>query len=148
MKIKRQIPNPHFENCLKLNEQEKKRYGVNEDTDCSDCCFQKECSRGEFKTIKIDEEDLYKEALHKWGYEAQEKMFIEEIGEVLQAISKVDRKKNGCTVKDLHEELADLEIMLGQIKKAYSNSRKDYEEIKRNKLNRLANLLQRGQVKP
>lgn len=59
---------------------------------------------------------LYKKALFKWGNSKQITMAIEECAELIKALAKHDRCKNGSTVEDIIEEMVDVEIMLGQLK--------------------------------
>ncbi|MBW2969444.1 hypothetical protein KY314_05030 [Candidatus Woesearchaeota archaeon] len=57
---------------------------------------------------------LYRTALELWGSKFQIMMLFEEIGELQQAISKYGRGK--CTALNIAEEIADVEIMLEQMK--------------------------------
>lgn len=59
--------------------------------------------------------------LEHYGIESQRRMLVEECAELIQAISKVER--NGSTTKtieNLFAEIADVEIMLEQVKHHYS----------------------------
>lgn len=80
-------------------------------------------------------------ALEKWGKQAQIMMVVEELGELLQAISKVERDVNGCEVEELADEIADVEIMLTQLKTIYSIDDTLVQQIKMGKLDRLAMIL-------
>ena len=61
-----------------------------------------------------EESQICKEAVKVFGKEQQTMMFIEECGELFQAISK---HRRGFGSKDnIIEEIADVEIMLEQIK--------------------------------
>ncbi|TDD77102.1 MazG nucleotide pyrophosphohydrolase domain-containing protein [Flavobacterium caseinilyticum] len=55
------------------------------------------------------------EAIHLWGNDAQIKLLHEEIGELMQAISKQNRKPNPENFSHLCEEIADVKIMLSQL---------------------------------
>lgn len=61
------------------------------------------------------------EILEHYGIENQRRILVEECAELIQAISKVER--NGSTTKtieNLFAEIADVEIMLEQVKHHYS----------------------------
>lgn len=74
----------------------------------------------EYKARKEDEaeERLYRQAIEAWGPHAQTMMLFEEMGELMQAISKVFRAKNPVVKKELTKlmaaEIADVQIMLEQ----------------------------------
>lgn len=80
-----------------------------------------------------NEDEILKKAITRWGKQMQEKIFIEEIGEVLTAWSKKDRVFNGCDEIDFIYELIDLEISLQCMKLIYNidkeiwNKRKEYK---------------------
>mgnify|MGYP005862007985 CR=1 FL=1 len=67
-------------------------------------------------------EELYKRILDAWGVESQLNMVIEEVGELLQAISKLRRSHNKSDIeKDqaychLCEEIGDVQNMVNQLK--------------------------------
>lgn len=83
------------------------------------------------------EEKVRKIALH-YGRENQSKILIEEMAELTKAIIKLDRANTIADYKEsfnnLIEELADVEIMLEQVKFLYGtedvNSKKE-EKVKR-----------------
>lgn len=77
-------------------------------------------------------------ALNKWGYDAQLGILQEECGELISAISKYKRKRPLSFIHML-EEIADVEIMITQIKLAYlyGADKFEYTLIKRAKLRRL-----------
>ena len=60
-----------------------------------------------------DREDLYKKAIKVFGHEAQILMVFEEMGELMQAISKYDR--GVWDLESLAEEIADVSIMMEQL---------------------------------
>jgi len=72
---------------------------------------------GEMKTDVV-----YKKAVEKWGVASQIKMAIEECGELIVKLCKLDRKVNGSTLEELSAEIADVEIMLEQIKEMFKIS--------------------------
>ena len=80
----------------------------------------------------VNEEELYKRALRVWGKEPQMLQVIEEMSELIKEILKnVNRKKDN--VAAIIEEVADVEIMLGQIKCCYAIKEK-VDDYKREKL--------------
>ena len=83
--------------------------------------------------------DLYKQALDKWGLEAQVGMLIEECAELIKASHKAFMR-NG-SVLDFIEEVIDVEIMLEQMK-IYFNNTKALNNMKEIKLKHLENLLE------
>ncbi len=62
--------------------------------------------------IKIDGE-LLKKAVLVYGTRSQERMVIEEIAELLDALMKYHRER--ATIGNVNEEIADVLIMLGQL---------------------------------
>ena len=66
----------------------------------------------------VNEDALYHRTIRVWGKEPQMLQVIEEMSELTKEILKnVNRKKDN--VKELIEEAADVEIMLGQLKICY-----------------------------
>ena len=84
--------------------------------------------------------ELYQKALSKWGADVQVKMLNEEIGELLAAMGKFDRRRVG--VYDVITELADVSIMVEQI--ATLMNYKDFENEKDYKLTRLKGRLEKN----
>jgi len=82
----------------------------------------------------IDEREVYKGALDKWGAEPQITMVFEEMAELQKELCKDLRGKK--VTGNIAEEIADVEIMLNQMKILY-----DIEDLvefnKENKLRRL-----------
>ncbi len=85
------------------------------------------------KDIKI-----FNNAIKKWGKESQILVAVEEIGELLQSISKFNRGK--ITTDDILEEIADVEIMLNQLIIIYS-CHDSYNTILNKKFAKLKRLL-------
>ena len=65
---------------------------------------------------KIERVALYERAIKKWGEAAQIDIAVEECAELIKALVKCTRKTNGSTIIDILEEMADVEIMLEQLK--------------------------------
>lgn len=91
-------------------------------------------------------QELKKIADH-YGYEVQSNQLIEECAELIQAISKYRRATTGAgepladykstlVLDNLIEEIADVEIMLEQIKYLLHIPEAEIEVIKRFKINR------------
>lgn len=82
--------------------------------------------------MEVNQDELYHRTLRVWGKEPQMLQVIEEMSELTKEILKnVNRKKDN--VKELIEETADVEIMLGQLKVCY-NIEKQVEAYKADKL--------------
>lgn len=82
-------------------------------------------------------EDVYKRAVDAWGMESQMNMMTEEIGELLQAISKYRRSYNKSDEEKRNaydhvcEEVADVENMLNQFRYMFNSDLIDkYKEEK------------------
>ena len=90
--------------------------------------------------IKIVKEEVYQRAIKMYGIYGQCDVCIEECSELIQAISKFKRGKN----HNVEEEVADLEIMLEQMRMMFNS--KKIDNIKRNKINRLSRRLDRGKI--
>lgn len=82
-------------------------------------------------------ENVYKMAVDTWGMESQMNMMTEEIGELLQAISKFRRSYNKSenerkdAYDHLCEEIADVENMIHQFRYMFDSETIDkYKEIK------------------
>jgi len=88
---------------------------------------------------KFDEhriKKLFAECIRAWGLDSQQFQLVEETGELLQALSKIRRKKSIEALENFAGEIADVEIMLTQMKQIYLIE-KEVEEIKLQKLERL-----------
>lgn len=83
--------------------------------------------------------ELYRKAMEKWG-NAQIGMMIEECSELITVLAKYRRKINGSSFVEITEEMADVEIMLEQMKVFFDNYNV-VELEKEEKLKRLENLL-------
>lgn len=86
--------------------------------------------------IKNDESIVIcKKAVETFGAAIQQVVAMEEMGELIQAISKSIR----CKTNNVEEEIADVEIMLMQLRLIFNNEK--VEEIKQAKLKRLKELV-------
>jgi NTP pyrophosphatase (non-canonical NTP hydrolase) len=82
---------------------------------------------------KNDRLNLYKEAIEKWGEEAQINMLNEECGELIAAVAQF--KRGRTSHHDVMTELADVFIMVEQI--ATMMNYDDFEKELERKLIRL-----------
>ena len=98
----------------------------------------------------MKEQEIYQTALKKFGINAQIGQLHEEIGELMVAISKAKRAYESKVPyyflleyrKDVLSEIADVEIMLEQIKIVFNDiEHLDFESIKKTKLQKLENYL-------
>lgn len=88
-------------------------------------------------------DELYKKAVEKWGVNAQINMLVEEMAELTKAICKLSREDrpafNSMRKNSIEEEIADVEIMLGQMRIIFDSS--NIDGYKNKKLQRLNNLV-------
>jgi len=88
--------------------------------------------------------DLYKKAIQKWGKDAQIRMMLEECGELVTALAKRDRRHNGATTDDIIKEMVDVQIMLEQLQLIFDNGKFGcftFQIFKQKKLQKLEGLL-------
>ncbi len=77
---------------------------------------------------RCQQNEVYKSAIDKWGKEIQTEIAIEEMAELIKALQKIKRSSSGKTTEWLNlihnvcEEIADVEIMIEQLKLIYPNS--------------------------
>lgn len=69
--------------------------------------------------VKKGNKDLYQRCIDKWGIGLQMNMLIEECSELITAVSRIMRGRNKV-LNNLIEEIADVELLLGQIKHVYN----------------------------
>jgi NTP pyrophosphatase (non-canonical NTP hydrolase) len=77
--------------------------------------------------------ELFKEALRKWGIEAQRAMCVEECAELINALAKERRGRS--TREDILTELADVSIMVDQMALHYGLD--DFKNERNKKIMRL-----------
>ncbi|TDO77698.1 hypothetical protein DFR79_13230 [Halanaerobium saccharolyticum] len=88
----------------------------------------------------MDKKQIYIKAIDKWGFKSQSIMLMEECAELIQAVSKLHRTGNP---NKMYEEIADVEIMIEQIKTFYGDvAEKETDKHYKNKLDRLEGLIQ------
>lgn len=89
-------------------------------------------------SIKVNQEYLLRTAIETYGSHLQEDMMIEEASELTKAILKTRRYPDSKEViENVKEEMADVDIMLDQLKIIYG----DVSEYKLAKLRRLRDRL-------
>jgi hypothetical protein len=90
----------------------------------------------------VTEKYIYESALSLWGEEAQLKMAIEEMAELIVKLVKLGRFKNGSEISQVIEEIADVEIMMAQLRLIFGGD--SIDEVKKRKLARLFELVRNG----
>lgn len=91
--------------------------------------------------------ELNKETAKYYGYEAQSNQLVEECAELIQAVSKyrraevglgqpVSEDKKAVALENLIEEIADVEIMLEQVKYPLQIPEEELDAVKLYKVNR------------
>ena len=90
-----------------------------------------------------DKKNIYRAAISVWGKDAQENQAIEEMAELTQAINKMRRQPSPEHLDNLKEELADVQIMLDQLKLIHRISDEDLRVYEEQKLQRLQTILER-----
>ena len=89
--------------------------------------------------------EIFRETVKKWGVGLQFDTLIEEMAELTKAIIKYKRNSNAGS---LLEEIADVEIMLEQIRSIFgAETNKVIDIHKADKLNRVENLLMKEKTK-
>ena len=87
----------------------------------------------------MNKEKIYQMAISKWGKELQIIMGIEEMAELTKELVKSLRGKDNR--ENIIEEIADVEIMIGQLKRLFVVGN-DLTTIRRKKMLRLEKMLQ------
>ena len=91
----------------------------------------------------MDTKELYQKALDLWGKDLQLNMVFEEVGELISKLSRVIRGR--IKPNDLAEEIADVEIMLEQLKFIF-NLEEEVFDLKMSKLLRLGERIREAGV--
>lgn len=89
------------------------------------------------------EKSIYIRALNLWGNAAQINIAIEELGELIVKLAKSDRRNNGVTIEEISEEIADVEIMMAQLRIIFGDE--TVENAKNKKLARLEERVKYGE---
>lgn len=96
-------------------------------------------------------EKIFKKSIEVYGKESQSRQAMEECAELVQAINKCLRYPNKEECKDnLIEEIADVEIMLYQLKEMFYKNETEVHEWKEKKAKRekerLKNVINKGDI--
>lgn len=94
----------------------------------------------EYEVINLQNADHY-------GYELQSNQLIEEMAELTQAISKYRRDNSKANFDNIIEEIADVEVMLHQIKHLLGINPRYIEGIKEHKVYRTAKRIEEYKLK-
>lgn len=70
----------------------------------------------------MEKKELYRKAISKWGMFFQKLVLIEEMAELTQALLHENRNNKSISLREIASEMADVEILLEQIKDGYSHS--------------------------
>ena len=81
----------------------------------------------------MEETTIFKKALRVYGVDAQKRMLVEEMGELLTAMARAPRGR--ATKEDIITELADVSIMIKQMALVYG--RDEFEQEVKRKIERL-----------
>lgn len=94
--------------------------------------------------------EVYQEAIDCWGVEMQLLVAIEESSELAVAISHYMRSKSDASLTDLAEEMADVEIMIDQLKYIFKDKgiESTIEQVKTEKIQRLQCFLSKLKTRP
>lgn len=89
--------------------------------------------------ITGSDEEILQDAINTYGRNSQINIAMEELAELIQALSKFNRDTSDWnTVDNISEEMADVIIMLSQLEIIFDNS-EDIDTYIDNKLKRLYN---------
>lgn len=100
--------------------------------------------------ITVSDSVICRKVVEKFGIDIQQIVAMEELGELIQAISKIARWECNQSedietlseyIDNLIEEIADVEIMLEQLKQ-YHRCHIQVEEYKRRKLEKLKSMIE------
>lgn len=95
-------------------------------------------------TINKERAKIYQDALLKWGMDSQINMAIEEMAELISALQHYRRKESWghhSTMEDIVDEIADVEIMIEQLKYMFGIDNLKLSAIQDKKLHRVKELL-------
>ena len=82
--------------------------------------------------------ELYSKLIEKFGAEKQMLKCVEELNELGQAICKFEETNKVEAIKNIIEEIADVEVMLEQLKLILEIDEKEVRKMKSFKLHRTA----------
>lgn len=86
------------------------------------------------------------EILRHYGEQTQRRQLVEECAELIQAITKYERSGTAAARYNLIEEMADVEIMLEQMRQTLTETERDtMQRISNAKINRQLTRITRGE---
>lgn len=95
--------------------------------------------------------DIMLRAIHRYGEAAQIDMAVEEMAELTKALCKVKRATPGATttaaIANVIEEIADVQIMLDQLRIIFGRSTAEIEEDKLRRLLRRINSYKESNIR-
>ena len=98
-----------------------------------------------FSRRRLNINSIYKKAIKLWGIDSQMMMAVEEASELIKAICKLRRTGvTAETVNNLAEEIADMEIMLEQLKIMFYLT-EGVGKWKKYKINRLSQMIKEAE---
>ena len=74
-----------------------------------------------------EKKKLMQDALDKWGYHSQMFVWVEELNELSKALVKHERKWNATSRADIEDEIADVQVVLEQMKLVYPKWKERFE---------------------
>ena len=89
----------------------------------------------------MNEIEIYRKSIEKWGINSQLNMLAEEASELTKAALKIQRTSNNTNMRNLAEEIADVQICSEQIVDAFNLS-DAVQTIRESKLSKLQKLLE------
>ena len=90
----------------------------------------------------MNEQEIFKKAIETYGEREQSAVAMEECAELIRAINKYHRKDSNENRKNLIEEIADVQIMIEQVKIMYNISEDEIEDAYLGKVFRLIQRLE------
>jgi len=91
----------------------------------------------------MTEHEVFEKAILRWGDNRQKDVACEECAELIKAVMKFNRAPNVSSAHDILSEIADVEIMLGQLKIIFGDFGSFYPYYEK-KLARLEGLVSEG----
>ena len=98
-----------------------------------------------YERQKMNEKQIYKKAIKKWGEQSQIMVAIEEMSELIKVLCKYPRKVNGVSRDEVIAEIVDVEIMIEQLKVLFDVSDFEFYPEKMKKLARLDDMLKKNE---
>ena len=86
---------------------------------------------------------IFQRAIDLWGEDAQIRMAIEECAELIVQLIKLDRRSNGSEYEDVVNEIADVEIMMAQLRIIFGDQ--EIDTAKRIKLDKLFKIIKEAE---